>query len=242
MIGWGADGCRGGWVFCSASDENSVQFYFYPNFSEFFEHHEADLLFVDTPIGLSSKGRRECDILLKSELGKKQSSVFMAPVRDAVWAKDYKTACEINQNATGKKISIQSWNICPPIREVDTFLRLHPQKLSQIKESHPEFLFKLFSGEPLLSKKKTLLGYEERVRIVERMNLFVQGAISSFLVETKRKNVQLDDIVDALVLAVSSLLCQQNDITSLPSIPQKDVCGIEMGIFYPKKKVTQQLV
>ena len=43
---------------------------------------------------------------------------------------------KINQTITKRSISIQSWNICKKIKELDEFLRLPKSNKVLIKESH----------------------------------------------------------------------------------------------------------
>lgn len=235
MRGWGADGCRCGWVICSYSPESGAGFELVQSIADFFDQKEfSELLFVDTPVGLSSVGWRECDLKLKTALGAKQSSVFMAPVRDAVWAKDYREACDINQKVTGKKISIQSWNICPPIREVDILLRDQIQLRNLVRESHPEFLFQFLNKGPLEFKKKENLGAEERLNILKSVGCDARNSVDTFFANTKRKDVKMDDIIDSLVLAFSSFLAQNKSLNSLPDSPEIDDYGIEMAIWYLK--------
>ena len=79
---------------------------------------------IDIPIGLGSiESERKIDQLLRNNLSSNfKQTVFNTPNRNAVYAKDYKHSRELNKLETNKSVSIQSWNICPKIKEVDSFL------------------------------------------------------------------------------------------------------------------------
>jgi predicted RNase H-like nuclease len=65
--------------------------------------------------------------------------VFSSPCRAALLAKDYRQACEANQPRTGRKLSRQSWCICPKIKEVDD--AISPSTQEWASEVHPEVSF-----------------------------------------------------------------------------------------------------
>ena len=81
------------------------------------------LILIDIPIGLKTggSGERLSDLGARSILKARKSSIFPVPCREAIYAKTYKEACEVNERLTGKRISKQAWNIVPKIRDVDGF-------------------------------------------------------------------------------------------------------------------------
>jgi len=101
----GVDACKGGWIYISsdlASGEVS---------SEVFSSLESLLdrtprpiaLAIDIPIGMTDSGPRECDKLARAMLGHpRSSSVFPAPIRPALEAKDRKEADEIARSVDGR--------------------------------------------------------------------------------------------------------------------------------------------
>ena len=64
---------------------------------------EKYLVLIDIPIGLPKKESRLCDRLAREKLGPRRSSVFTVPCRDAVYAKNYKEACQTNHRFLEKK-------------------------------------------------------------------------------------------------------------------------------------------
>jgi predicted RNase H-like nuclease len=109
----GADGCRGGWLVALASSGRralSAERYFdlEPVFARL-AAGELAALAVDIPIGLSGVGPRRCDAEARRLLGPRRSSVFPAPARDTLGASCHAQASALNQQAGGKRLSIQSF-------------------------------------------------------------------------------------------------------------------------------------
>src|SRR5262245_11778228 len=129
----GVDGCTGGWVVVLVrphSAETRVRI----------ERRFADILAaperpaivaVDMPIGLPARvgiGGRPAENAVRPPLGARQSSVFSVPSRAAIYATDYREACDLAQTTSDppRKVSKQLFNIMPKIREVDEALRAAP--------------------------------------------------------------------------------------------------------------------
>lgn len=196
---------------------------------------------VDMPVGLLPvKNRpdihtiqRNCDMKARKILGKKHSSIFTPPCRQVLYEKNYDTASATNYSITGKKISRQSWNIVPRIKEVDEYLHKHRQAESFILESHPEIAFqKLNLHIPLQYSKKSTEGIQERLAILskympEAKTIFMQAASD----KTLRGKVRKDDIVDALVLCVLNYQ-QGSNLCNITDEDQEDEMGLRMGIWW----------
>jgi len=210
----GIDGARGGWVGCRLEGE-SVAFLFLRDHELGAVHDEADEAWIDMPIGLPGREGpypRACDLALRERLGKRASSAFMCPIREAVYADSYGQACHLNAEATGKKISLQAWNICPKIRLVDQLLQTRPRAL--VRESHHEYNFQCLKGEPLKHAKKTPEGRDERLKeVLGRYHPALAEQTSALISEMSATrsfrrvpglHVAQDDILDAAVLAVSA--------------------------------------
>jgi len=124
----GIDGCIAGWVAAFINNNNKINISIYKNIIELWEiFKKSDLIFIDIPIGLVDSYIKEkvrnCDSDARKLLGlKRGSSIFPAPSREAIRLLNYKDACKINKSITGRKISIQTWNISKKIKEVDDFL------------------------------------------------------------------------------------------------------------------------
>jgi predicted RNase H-like nuclease len=233
----GIDGCRSGWCIAamqgeylkvslkSTLDEISAAF---PNF---------ELALIDMPIGLGDKHLdRDLDQQARKELTPlRHQSIFTPPVREAIKAPSYAEAKKINYSITGKKISIQSWNISPKIVELDLFLRKNPAFQRQIFESHPELCFKyLNKGDiPSLSKsapKNT--GLEQRLAILHKYHGKIRKIYEEARVQLIGSGVKNDDIVDALCLATVAKFGRLHRFQKIIGSNKTDAQGIDMAMYY----------
>ncbi|MFO7602510.1 MAG: DUF429 domain-containing protein [Gammaproteobacteria bacterium] len=229
----GIDGCRAGW-FATINQDNRWSYTLAPSIEALLnEHPAADRLFIDIPIGLAENQTRQCDQLARRLLSPyRHSSVFSTPVRDAVYASSYTMACRINAQQTARKITRQTWNICPKIREMDTWLRQHPEAQSHIYESHPEVAFyALNNARPLETRKKSPEGREQRLTLLAQSIHNARQLFEQAVGHYPRTQVQTDDILDAMVLAVMAS-CGETDHCYLPQPPPVDRYGIAMRIVY----------
>lgn len=90
-------------------------------------HSDADLLLVDTPIGLPGEADmspRDCDEAARDLVHtSRKKSVFDVPTCQAVQAATHETARQQNLEIVGNNISPQTWDIMERIHEVDLFMR-----------------------------------------------------------------------------------------------------------------------
>ena len=201
------------------------------------------------PIGLphTEIPSRTCDTLARDMLGVKRSSIFSPPTRAAINEESYQAACRKNAELVGKKFSIQAWNLVPKIREVDQCIGRFP-----VQESHPELCIAGVLGEPILESKKSKEGVAARIEMLERFinqdiksvaqefrlnGDFVDSARADRACESRRSLaavVQLDDVIDSLILALTSLLLQvrPDGRLFLPSEPEFDERGRPMQMTY----------
>jgi len=224
----GIDGCAGGWFCVTIHEQDEIRHRMAASMVELLNQIPAvERIFIDIPVGLSAHQIRTCDILGRSLLGSRRSSLFTTPVREAVYATDYREACQMNQLKTGRKISIQSWNICPMIRDVDGFIRSYPQYRDIFYESHPELLFQsLNKGTPLPSKH-TKQGEVSRIELIESIHCGATRLMDEIRSAYPAKNLKLHDMLDALILALAA--GQRHDI-AIPEPPEIDSFGIRMAI------------
>lgn len=228
----GIDGCRGGWAVAMWSDRAGWE---QPVICSSLVQAlsctaPAKLTLVDIPLGLDDRRHfRACDLAARELLGARRSSIFPVPVRAAVHAPDYATASALNCAVTGRRLSLQSWNICPKIAEADLVLRSQPSLQQHLHESHPELCFVALNGwQPLSAGKKTPEGRAERLALLERLT---PGAtLPSGL---PRSQAAPDDLVDAMGLAVSASLAAAHGLPTLPAPPEFDAFGLRMAITLP---------
>lgn len=232
----GVDGCRAGWFAVAIDADGTAEFGLYKSIAHLWSVFSgAGAVLIDIPIGLLSEtGRgRECDRAARKVLSPlRHTSVFSPPCREALSANSYAEACDINQRACARKISIQTWGICAKIKEVDDFLQSRPETVGVLRETHPEVCFwALAGGVPMKHSKKRSEGGTERLDLLERIypqsRALFQDALGRYL----RRDLSRDDIIDTLANAVTSVLLKDGGAT-LPENPPPDRCGFVMEIVY----------
>jgi len=234
----GVDGCRDGWVIIETKNQLIWNLEVFSTIQELWEHYSnAHLILIDIPIGLRDKGPlpRLCDKTARKFLTKKRSSsIFPTPCRMALSAVNYNEANEINRGQTGKGLSKQTWNITHKIKEVDILLRKNIMAQNIFIESHPEACFTALKGNPLQHYKKTDKGIKERLLILKEYYKDIESHVSKGVEKFHQKGVEIDDILDAWILAVSASLGQSN-LRFLPEDYEYDSMGLPMRIAIPRK-------
>ena len=230
----GVDGCRAGWIAIGLETEHDWKVNTFPDVSSLWDHHrQASLILIDIPIGLKADGRaeRRCDPQVRKLLGPRRSSVFPAPCREAIYASSYQEACDINQRLTGKRLSVENWNIIPKIREMDCLLSDDASAKGRIREIHPELCFWGLAGRPMQHAKKRSEGLSERTQLLQSIYPGTADIIAHALSTYRRKDVARDDILDALSAAVTGLIGGQN-LVSISQEPEFDERGLRMEMVY----------
>ena len=234
----GVDACKAGWFVVEIGRKGDWAFDIFPEIDTIWRRvsKTASLILIDIPIGLPEKGTRACDVLARKVLKKRAASVFSVPCRKALQALNYQDASKINYQESGKKLSVQSWNISGRIKEVDGFLTGTPKAHHHIRESHPEVCFWALSGaQPMHFNKKTADGHRERKHILQRFYPRCMEIIESAMSKFPRKDLVKDDILDALVLAVTALSPPETIVT-FPQNPPKDERQLSMEIVYTNRQ------
>ena len=230
----GIDGCKSGWFYVSLDENDKFSFGVISDISEIKnEINNAEQALIDIPIGLRETDTRErlCDLEARKVLGPLRSSVFPPPSRLALVFDDYNQASQINFQCTGRRLSKQSFAIMKKINEVDEFIRNFGMQ-NKIREMHPEICFWALNGNrPMEYNKKKVKGIRERTLLLkqqyDRTEELISDAKKSFL----RKDLAIDDIIDAIVGAVSLKYCI--NFWQLPNEPETDDKGLKMEIVYP---------
>lgn len=227
----------------------------------FVKYPGTERLLVDIPIGLFQEGDlsgdrkelvRECDAQARRVLGRRHSSVFNPPARDAVeeTADDgtYESVKKTNMNVMGKGLQKQAFHISDAIYEVDQLLQENEDFIDEseapcVLESHPEVCFRALKNDHLSYSKKSAPGLAERLEALEQVvenpgetlydvcaELHKEGQKSSEM------DVDIDDALDALVLAVVAS-ADEGELQRLPhEDPPKDKRGIPMQMVYRAKE------
>jgi predicted RNase H-like nuclease len=231
----GIDGCRAGWIAISL-DEEHAGYWLLESDEDLKEYlEEFDRIFIDVPIGLTEEEYvRDCDAELRDVLGPDyQASVFSPPIRPALHAPTYGEASMTSYETTGKKISIQAWNITPNIKIVDQYLQNDEELRGKVFESHPELLFRILNGNnSILQKKATKKGLRHRLKLLKDQSKFADDFFRDIKEEYRRNQVDEDDIVDAMSLALFALRSMESELKTLPDEPPTDATGLPMAIHY----------
>lgn len=224
----GVDGCKAGWV-VAARRAGAVTCRVAPTLATALPVDPApQWVALDIPLGLPAHGQRACDVAARAMLGPARGrSVFAAPARYLLGARTYAEACAWGASAEGRKISRQTWNLFPKIREADAWLRANPALAGRVREAHPELAFAGLAGRPLTHSKKTPAGQAERQRVLEA----VFGlAVRQALAERRPGQCAADDVLDALALLWLAERLAVGQARTLPAQPPLDACGVPMAI------------
>lgn len=233
----GIDACKGKWIAVCISGKG-FEVGKFDTISDICScYPDCDTYLIDIPIGLpESKDDVRPDMLVKKELGRKGSSIFLVPCRQAVYADDKARARELNIAALRKSLSEQSIGISKAIKQVDEFLQANPEWKNRLLESHPELCFsKLNGNQPIMEKKTTSEGHNMRLKVLRRYYPVVDKVIEKFLSDGPNRK-KTDDVVDALCLAVMGRLIVENGCRRFPEKPMMDSTGLMMQIVYGEEK------
>jgi predicted RNase H-like nuclease len=225
----GIDGCSSGWL-CLTKDlaAGTIHARILPTIGALLVlDPRPRAAMVDVPIGLTDSGPRECDLQARAHLkAPRSSSVFPAPVRPTLVATTYAQACQIGENADGRKLSQQAWAILPKIREVDMFLRSDPTFQQWVREAHPEVCFWAWNGnKAMANRKQSSAGKAERETLVKPLYGTAYTAAQASLPRGQYAN---DDLLDAFAALWSAERIVAGKAVILPAIPPIDSCGLRM--------------
>jgi predicted RNase H-like nuclease len=156
----------------------------------------ATFIGIDIPIGLPQAGLRACDVQAQRLLGyPRMFSVFPAPLRATLKARDYREACAIRYAIEGKKMSKQTFHIIDKIVELDAVLVQDAVLCKRLTEVHPEVSFALWNdGQALKHSKKTREGRLQRRLLIEAR---WPTTLESLRDSLRGKSYRVDDLYDA---------------------------------------------
>lgn len=233
----GIDGCKYGWILMKSNKDKIEYGGIFTSIQILLEtHQDLDRILIDMPLGLSAKGKvRTLESFMKKELKTRHSTVFNAPCRESLSAKNHRDASQINKEIEGKGISIQTFFISNKIAEVDNLIKKNKDLKNKIIESHPEICFKyLNEGIIVKSKKSSLEGIKERLNILQRYDSNLIELYNTVKENTKRKFVTKDDIVDSICLCLVNKWSGKINMSFITDPLIKDEFGIKMRIGYYK--------
>lgn len=219
----GVDAAKGGWVgaLLEAGGHGTPALFVAQSVQELLDQTgPVTVVAIDIPIGLPDSSRRQADVQTRELLGAKASSVFTTPVREAVYAATYGEANEVNRQRLGKGISQQAYGLRRRIMEVDAWLR---QDLDLVvAEVHPEASFTELAGQPVMSRKRSAEGAQERRELLARAGVYVPGSAPH--------GVSPDDMIDACAAAWTAHRIKTGRARTVPAEPEKFSDGIPAAI------------
>jgi predicted RNase H-like nuclease len=218
----GLDGCRGGWI-AAIEKSGATRLQILASLNELFEDPALLAAVIDVPIGLPEAGPRSCDLMARQLLrAPRASSVFPAPIRPMLPARDQGEASRLRFAAEGKRCSVQLAAILPKIREVDNLL--NPGMQLKVREGHPEVSFAIMNGGKSMSHaKRRLAGRKERIGLLRDHFPEVLTALS----EVGRLRL---DAIDAYAMLWTARRLVEGSSRSLPDAPTIDRRGLRMEI------------
>ncbi len=204
----GVDGCHAGWIAVSDTVDG-LTYCIHPTFEDLLDSwSSAQKILVDIPIGLPARRIpvRQCDMQARRVLGPRASSVFTPPSRSASRAQSIEVARELNLTEVHRSLSAQAWGICRKIAEVDQALLAHRRAREAVMEVHPEVCFWSLAGSaPMNHAKRTAAGQRERLQLLQRWEAHSAELLGSIMANHRRRDVQADDVLDALVARLGAL-------------------------------------
>ncbi len=240
---YGVDGCRGGWVYASIANTH-VAFGTVIQLTDLVDKvAPGSPIFVDIPIGLreTSGQGRQCDVegrrLLRPH---RTSSIFNAPIRAILDEVEYEFANETSKRLSGKGLSKQTFAITPKIREVDQLMASSAKARGLVREVHPEVCFYgLAGGHPMEHNKKTKEGFQARLDLLCQYLPGAEKSVEGALAHYPRITVAADDILDALVCAITAQM--SGHWKTVPDNPETDSKGLAMEMVYCDMSLQSEL-
>ena len=222
----GIDGCKAGWIIAKTLENESISFQIIKNLNDL-KRINVSHIGIDIPLQLSHTGKRFAEIEARSLLKNRACTIFTPPTLNALRAKNYMDACEVNFKECGKRISKQSWNLFPKIKEAQEFLENKSINKLRIFEVHPELSFMAMNNMSLVqASKKTDIGREIRIKLIQKF--FPKFSFESVRNEYKKNQALDDDILDS----VSVLWSTQRIVDNIAQFVPKDPEKINMKIYF----------
>jgi predicted RNase H-like nuclease len=187
----GIDGCRAGWIIATTNGVVVLPTLTLEGFA---------LVGIDMPIGLTDGPPRACDVEARKFLGRARSSVFPAPPRAALACTTYESALATARSATGRGISLQTYNIMTKVGQLDRLI--DPTAQDRVVEVHPECAFKVLNDDQTLPSKRTPDGAVIRRRLL---------AAHFDLPTAVPRGAAIDDLLDAYAVLWSARRFQRGE-------------------------------
>ena len=224
----GIDGCKAGWITAKILENQSISFQVIENLNDdYLKESNLSHIGIDIPLELSYSGKRLAEIEARSLLKNRACTIFSPPTLSALRAKNYIDACDVNFKECGKRISKQSWNLFPKIKEAQEFLQNNSISKLGIFEVHPELSFMAMNDMSLIvESKKTDIGREIRINLIKKF--FPRFSFKSVRNKFKKTQVLDDDILDS----ISVLWSTQRIVDNIARFVPRDYKKTNMKIYF----------
>ncbi len=148
-------------------DDQSLSFHVIKNLKDsYLKDLNLTHVGIDMPLELSPTGKRPAEVEARFLLKKRSCTIFSPPTINALRCESYIHACEINFKECGNRISKQSWNLFPKIKEAQKFFKNKLITKPSIYEIHPELSFMAMNNMKVIElSKKTDLGRKIRIKL-----------------------------------------------------------------------------
>jgi predicted RNase H-like nuclease len=224
----GVDGYRRGWIAAIDDGQGATSVELFPTFADLLARADLALIVVDMPIGLLDRGDRQADRLARQRLDRtRMSSVFPAPLRAMLAARDWAEAAAIRERLDGKRCAHQLFGLIPKIREVDALLT--PALQSRVVEGHPEVCLAALAAQLGLPRprhrKTTTEGPAERLALLRPVFPELDAHLAA-----RRFPGAAADIVDAHACLWTARRLAAGLAERLPSVPELDARGLRCEI------------
>ncbi len=229
----GMDGCRDGWVACVLNQSGDVSFRVVASVSSAMDMiRDSALTLIDIPIGLPPTDARACDLKAKKLLGRYNSRVFLTPPRGVFQCHAYEDANPLCKEISGRGLMKQMWAIMPKIKEVDRAILSEESPPANLRECHPEICFWGLRGTIIDENKTTIDGKLARVATLAELLPDAERVIVDAERTLAHRKVASDDVIDALIGAITAAGVWDGTIRTLPSVPEQDARGLPMEMVY----------
>ena len=94
---------------------------------------------------------------------------------------------------------------------------------------------KLNNEKPILENKTKIEGQNRRIDILSRYYEDTDKVVSKFLNDVKSRK-KIDDVLDALCLAINGILGLENGFGCILENPMEDINGLKMNMHYGKTR------
>src|SRR5262249_2304977 len=144
-------------------------------------------------------------------------------------AKSWNDACMRSRASAphGKAINKQTFAILPKIKEIDDLLKVRPELRDIVREVHPEVCFAELVGKPMIHRKGTVEGREERKRALTRIFPNLRAIEDA----GRKQRLPIEDLLDATVACWSAIRLAAGKGRSLPQTVALDATGLPMVIW-----------